>query len=97
MTASQDKFNLQYRRPHQSTKMATPNLASSLSAFNNTKLYIHSQKDEFFRRGVTVRSNAANEDTKAEDATTTRIDTSVQDVNPLELDADVAHFKVQSS
>jgi len=76
--------------------MATPNLASSLSAFNNTKLYIHSQKDEFFRRGVTVRSNAANDDTKAEDATTTRIDTSVQDVNPLELDADVAHFKVQS-
>ena len=76
--------------------MTTPNIASSLSAFGSTKLYIHSQKDEFFRRGVTVRSNAVSEDAKAEDATATRIDTAVHDINPLELDADVAHFKVRA-
>jgi len=73
-------------------------IATSLSTFNNTKLYVHSQRDEFFRRGVSVQSlaNAADE-TKTEDTTktTTRaIDTSVHDVNPLELDADIAHFKV---
>ena len=73
--------------------MAT-DVASSLAAFNNTKLYIHSQKDEFFRRGVSVRSNAATEDTKSEDGRTTRMDTTNNDVNPLELDADIAHFKV---
>ena len=38
----------------------------------------------------------ATDETKTEDNTkTTRtLDTSVQDVNPLELDADIAHFKV---
>ena len=72
-------------------------IATSLSSFNNTKLYVHSQRDEFFRRGVSVQSstNAADE-TKTEDNTkmTRTIDTSVHDVNPLELDADIAHFKV---
>jgi hypothetical protein len=66
-------------------------IATSLSSFNNTKLYVHSQRDEFFRRGVSVQSSTnAADDTK----TTRTIDTSVQDVNPLELDADIAHFKV---
>jgi len=72
-------------------------IATSLSSFNNTKLYVHSQRDEFFRRGVSVQSSAnATDETKTEDNTkTTRtIDTSVHDVNPLELDADITHFKV---
>jgi hypothetical protein len=74
--------------------MAT-DIAASLASFNNTKLYIHSQRDEFFRRGISVRSNVAIDDTKSEDGRTTRvIDPSVNDVNPLELDADIAHFKV---
>jgi hypothetical protein len=74
--------------------MAT-DIAASLASFNNTKLYIHSQRDEFFRRGISVRSNVAVDDTKSEDGRTTRvIDPSVNDVNPLELDADIAHFKV---
>jgi hypothetical protein len=76
--------------------MAATDIARSLSSFNNTKLYLHSQRDEFFRRGVTVRSTvAADETTKSEDGRTTRvIDPSVNDVNPIELDADIAHFKV---
>ena len=73
--------------------MATE-VVSSLAAFNNAKLYIHSQKDEFFRRGVSVRSNASADETKSEDGRTTRMDTTTHDVNPLELDADIAHFKV---
>ena len=74
--------------------MAT-DIAASLASFNNTKLYIHSQKDEFFRRGVHIRSNSAVDDTKTEDGRTTRvIDPLMNDVNPLELDADIAHFKV---
>ena len=75
----------------------TTDIATSLSSFNNTKLYVHSQRDEFFRRGVSVQSSAnATDDTKTEENTkTTRmIDPSVHDVNPLELDADIAHFKV---
>ena len=85
-------FDLEQTR----TAMAA-DIATSLSSFNNTKLYVHSQRDEFFRRGVSVQSspNAADE-TKTEDNTkmTRTIDTSVHDVNPLELDADIAHFKV---
>jgi hypothetical protein len=76
--------------------MAT-DVASSLATFNNTKLYIHSQKEEFFRRGVNVRSNATTDEIKSEDAQTTRMDTINNDVNPLDLDADIAHFKVYSS
>lgn len=72
--------------------MASADVATTLSAFNNTKLFIHSQKDEFFRRGVSVKSAA--DDTKSEDGRTTRvIDPTTNDVNPLELDADIAHFK----
>jgi len=70
-------------------------IAASLATFNNTKLYIHSQRDEFFRRGVNVRSNTVLDETKSEDGRTTRvIDPSMVDVNPLELAADIAHFKV---
>ena len=37
------------------------------------------------------------DDTKSEDGRTTRvIDPTMNDVNPLELDADIAHFKVIS-
>ena len=75
-------------------------IATSLSTFNNAKLYVHSQRDEFFRRGVSVQSSAnAADETKTEDNTRTirTIDTSVHDVNPLELDADIAHFKVPST
>ena len=75
----------------------TSDIATTLSSFNNTKLYIHSQRDEFFRRGVNVRSTAVADDTKSEDGRSTRvIDPTMNDVNPLELDADIAHFKVSS-
>ena len=75
----------------------TTDAASQVAAFNNTKLFIHSQRDEFFRKGVNVKSTAAGDDTKAEDGRTTRVmDSSVSDVNPLELDADIAHFKVST-
>jgi len=74
---------------------ATSDIATTLSSFNNTKLYIHSQRDEFFRRGVNVRSTVVTDDTKSEDGRTTRVsDSTMNDVNPLELDADIAHFKV---
>ena len=74
---------------------ATSDIATTLSSFNNTKLYIHSQRDEFFRRGVNVRSTVVTDDTKSEDGRTTRVsDPTMNDVNPLELDADIAHFKV---
>jgi hypothetical protein len=74
---------------------ATSDIAATLSSFNNTKLYIHSQRDEFFRRGVNVRPALVADDTKSEDGRTTRvIDPTMNDVNPLELDADIAHFKV---
>lgn len=70
-------------------------ISASLATFNSTKLYIHSQRDEFFRRGVNVRSNTVLDETKSEDGRTTRvIDPSMVDVNPLELNADIAHFKV---
>lgn len=70
--------------------------ASQLDNFNNTKLFIHSQRDEFFRKGVSVKSTTSGDDTKLEDGRTTRVlDPSVNDVNPLELDADIAHFKVR--
>jgi hypothetical protein len=73
----------------------TTNAASQLAAFSNAKLFIHSQRDEFFRKGVSVKATVAGDETKSEDGRTTRvIDTSVNDVNPLELDADIAHFKV---
>ena len=76
---------------------ATSDIATTLSSFNNTKLYIHSQRDEFFRKGVNVRSTVVADDTKSEDGPTTRvIDPSMNDVNPLELDADIAHFKASS-
>ena len=69
--------------------------ASQLDNFNNTKLFIHLQRDEFFRKGVSVKSTTAGDETKLEDGRTTRVlDPSVNDVNPLELDADIAHFKV---
>ena len=76
---------------------AVDDISKSLSSFSNTKLYVHSQRDEFFRRGVSVRSTVSTDETptKSEDGRTTRvIDPSVNDVNPLELDADIAHFKV---
>ena len=77
---------------------ATTDIATHLSSFNNTKFYIHSQRDEFFRRGITVRSTISPDEptTKSEDGRTTRIidPSSTNDVNPLELDADIAHFKV---
>jgi len=73
--------------------MASADVASALSAFSNTKLFLHSQKEEFFRRGVSVKSAA--DDSKSDDGRTTRvIDPTTNDVNPLELDADIAHFKV---
>jgi hypothetical protein len=73
----------------------TTDAASRLATFNNTKLFIHSQRDEFFRKGVSVKSTVAGDETKSEDGRTTRvIDPSGNDVNPLELDADIAHFKV---
>jgi len=76
---------------------ATTDIATTLSSFNNTKLYIHSQRDEFFRRGVNVRPTVVADDIKSEDGPTTRvIDPSMNDVNPLELDAEIAHFKVIS-
>jgi len=65
------------------------------SLLHSAKLFIHSQRDEFFRKGVSVKATVAGDETKSEDGRTTRvIDTSVNDVNPLELDADIAHFKV---
>jgi hypothetical protein len=74
---------------------STSDIATTLSSFNNAKLYIHSQRDEFFRRGVNVRSTVVADDTKSEDGRTTRvIDPPMNDVNPLELDGDIAHFKV---
>jgi len=70
--------------------------ASQLETFNNTKLFIHSQRDEFFRKGVSVKSTTAGDETKLEDGRTMRVfDPSANDVNPLELDADNAHFKVR--
>jgi hypothetical protein len=70
--------------------------ASQLENFNNTKLFIHSQRDEFFRKGVSVKSTTAGDETKLEDGRTTRVlDPSASGVNPLELDADIAHFKVR--
>ena len=80
---------------------AANDIAKSLSSFNNTKLYIHSQRDEFFRRGVSVRSTVSTDETtttKSEDGRTTRLlDPSVNDANPLELDAEIAHFKVRAT
>ena len=67
---------------------ATSDIATTLSSFNNTKLYIHSQRDEFFRRGVNVRSTVVTDDTKSEDGRTTRVsDPTMNDVNPLDLTA----------
>ena len=72
-------------------------IAASLQSFNNAKFYIHSQKDEFFRRGVSVRSSGATDETKSEDGRTRLIDPSINEVSPLELEADIAHFKVSIS
>jgi hypothetical protein len=74
--------------------MAT-DIAASLTSFNNAKLFLHSQRDEFFRKGVSVRGNVSPDVTKTEDGRTTRIlDPSVNDANPLELDGEITHFKV---
>jgi hypothetical protein len=74
----------------------TTDVASQLSSFNNTKLFIHSQRDDFFRKGVSIRSNN-NDETKAEEGRTTRlIEPSLNETNPLELDAEIAHFKVRN-
>src|ERR1700738_2390210 len=81
--------------PTASTNMAT-DVAASLASFNNTKLFLHSQRDEFFRKGVSVRPNVSGDDTKTQDGRTTRvIEHSVNDAHPLELDAEIAHFKVR--
>jgi hypothetical protein len=86
--------------------MTAIDVASSLSTFDNTKFYIHSQKEEFFKRGITVRSTLSGDDVKAEedgratrvgDPTMTLASGTVVDVNPLELEADIAHFKVYPS
>jgi hypothetical protein len=75
-------------------EMAT-DIAGPLKSLNHTKLFIHSQKDEFFRRGVNVRSTAARDDTKSEEGGTMRVgDTAANELNPLDLDADIIHFKV---
>ena len=92
-----DNLNSNNLQEHRSSMAASDIAAATLSSFNNTKFYIHSQRDEFFKRGVNVRSTVSCDETKSKDGRTTRIveASSINGVNPLELDADIAHFKVE--
>jgi hypothetical protein len=76
--------------------MANMEVMSALNTFKSTKLYIQTQKDEFFRRGVSVRSSTTTDETptKSEDIHTQTTECPSNNVNPLELDADIAHFRV---